>query len=326
MSGSIVPVMWLTCPASAAVRLPKASTTHHDGIEVTPETNEPFFEFATGRPEVDPNVAKESSILEAVDANNQILHRVQAQLEGLCDGMVSILNRPSAPVVAEPAEPADTESNRNRIEVLENEVSELTQQNSDLASQVASSNIQQTVTSSNGANEAISWEERKKLILNQMETDTFDADAFVSSLATEKDVIQTPGEDPVGYVLRLNDELSRREEEIRDLQHLLESKSANSEEGVSIGAMAIAERIDSDDLVREEREKLQRLQNEWEEKFRQGEVEASLERAKLSRERRELVNKQSRLDAELESIRLKALQKSEKDGPRKWLDQLGLAR
>ena len=82
--------------------------------------------------------------------------------------------------------------------------------------------------------------------------------------------------------------------------------------------------IESDELVREERERLQQLQVEWEEKFRQSEIEASLERARLSRERRELTAKQAQLDNEIESVRLKKLQATEKDGPRRWLSQLGL--
>ena len=52
--------------------------------------------------------------------------------------------------------------------------------------------------------------------------------------------------------------------------------------------------IDENELVVQERERLQMLQVEWEEKFREGEIQASLERAKLSRERQELANTQGR--------------------------------
>ena len=124
---------------------------------------------------------------------------------------------------------------------------------------------------------------------------------------------------------RLSDELARREEEVRELQHLLEQQSETCDSGVSIGAAGIAEMLDSDELVREERARLQVLQDEWEEKFRKAEIEASLERAKLSRERRELASKQSELEAELERARLQTQREQEKEAPRKWLSQLGLA-
>jgi hypothetical protein len=74
---------------------------------------------------------------------------------------------------------------------------------------------------------------------------------------------------------------------------------------------------------------LKQLQLQWEEKFRQGEIEASLERAKLSRERQELARKQRELDEKLEKIRSELHPEQDGSSPdatstRRWLVKLGL--
>lgn len=287
------------------------------------------------QPQLDSSGADDQPVLDAVDSNTKLLEKIQAQLEGLCEGMVSHMSQIGPSVAASATDLTagevtafdsdETATLRDHVFDLEAQVEQLKQQNSDLSSQVASAKTRDNVETIVHSDETLSWEDRKQLILQQMEDDDFDSDEFADSLSSEVKDELAKGEGPAHYIQRLNDELARREQDIADLRHLWEQQSETREEGVSIGAAGIAEMIDSDELVREERERLQKLQVEWEEKFRQSEIEASLERAKLSRERRELAAKQTQLAEELERARLKDLQASEKDGPRKWLSQLGLS-
>ena len=60
---------------------------------------------------------------------------------------------------------------------------------------------------------------------------------------------------------------------------------------VAIGAAAVAQLLDTDELVRQERESLKQLQDGLREQLRKAEVDISLERAKLARERAELDEK-----------------------------------
>ncbi|WP_236621033.1 hypothetical protein [Rhodopirellula sallentina] len=223
---------------------------------------------------------------------------------------------------------------------------ELRHQNEMLAAQVAESNVSQTVKASSGNDDSLSWEERKALIMRQMEEDTFDADEFVSSLssngggkavvaasegvgdAAEPEPLPTPQEfveSLVERAERAERSLLKRDEEIGELRMLLENQSGTRDDGTAIGAAAIASMIDSDELVMEERERLQQLKNDWEDKFRQAEIEASLERAKLSRERQELAKRAQELEERLEE-----LQREKRDNAapaktgRRWLAELGL--
>ncbi len=221
---------------------------------------------------------------------------------------------------------------------------ELRHQNEMLAAQVAETSVRQTVQSTHGNDESLSWEERKALIMRQMEEETFDADEFVSSLSSgtgnsiSSSVPETEGAEPVPpqspqeFVESLIEKIERaertiqkRDEEIGELRMLLESQSGTRTDGTAIGAAAIASMIDSDELVMEERERLQQLKNDWEDKFRQAEIEASLERAKLSRERQELAKRTQELEERLEEM-----QREKRDNPtpaksgRRWLAELGL--
>ncbi len=121
--------------------------------------------------------------------------------------------------------------------------------------------------------------------------------------------------------------MAKREDEVHELRCLLDHQSETRDGGIAIGAAAIAGMIDEDQLVVQERERLQMLQAEWEEKFRQGEIQASLERAKLSRERLELANTKADLEEQLEHFRRESRQRQENDSgsTRKWLAKLGLS-
>ena len=215
---------------------------------------------------------------------------------------------------------------------LEKKNNELAQQNDDLESRLANHSVESSLGNNEATcNETMSWEDRKQMMLRQMEAESFDADAFVDSLngQTSDEII-----DPIQYVEELQNELDRRdkeverrEQQVQELQYLLDQQSETREGGIAIGAAAITEMYDTDELVRDERERLQQMQEEWEEKFRQAEIEASLERAKLSRERQEVASKLADLEEQLAHAKRESRHSTTDDGAgsRRWLAKLGLA-
>lgn len=271
-------------------------------------------------------------ILQAVESNALSLQDLLQQVAEVRDVMAAHLYAATPESLSAGdgnIEELDPEYQR-RILQLEDQVYDLEQQNSDLASQLASQTVQETVSADAGY--ALSWEERKQLILEQMEQDSFSADEFVSSLQEEKQ--QLAKHDPAGLLDELRtemdcqaSELLRREQEIQELRHLLDQQSETRQNGTAIGATAVAQLIDADELILQERQRLQQLQQEWEAKFRQGEIEMSLERAQLSRERQELAKKQSDLELQLEQIRQEAkhVDPTGSQPTRKWLAKLGLS-
>jgi len=278
------------------------------------------------------NLATESS-----DLNFPIL---QELLSRVCDIHSVVLGKPIANQGLsqietscslshdEQAELADL---RWEAETLRAKVADLKQQNQDLAAQVANRNMASSLGNGEAAaSETLSWEDRKQIILRQMEQESFDAEAFAQSLGQDS----PSGElDPREYVeqlhceiLRRDEDLEQRKEQIRELQCLLDQQSETRAGGIAIGAAAITSIIDSDELVREERERLQRMQDEWEEKFRQAEIDASLERAKLSRERQEVARKLADLEEQLAHAKRESRHSPTDEHPqsRRWLTKLGL--
>ncbi|MGB7348146.1 MAG: hypothetical protein WBD20_28235 [Pirellulaceae bacterium] len=185
--------------------------------------------------------------------------------------------------------------------------------------------------------EVMTWEQRKELMLKQMEEDTFDADSFVESMQTET-AVEVVGDvldmTPTEYVSQLNEALQRalhevekRDEELVELREALEDGGSTPRSAIENGTAAIEDLVDVDALIRDERERLQNQQREWEERFRETEIAASLERAKLSRERRELGRKNAELEEQLIHFRRESEmdQKSGGKGSRRWLAMLGLS-
>ncbi len=225
---------------------------------------------------------------------------------------------------------------------LERERDSLEQQNQELASKLANQSVRKSVQTSNSStSDALTWEERKKLILQQMESDSFDTEAFVSNLQSNyasqsQESADGLALDPVAYIEQLCSELERRNielksknDEIGELHCLLEQQGGAREGGLAVGAAAIAQMMDGNELVSEERERLKQLQAEWEEKFRKGEIEASLERAKLSRERQELAKREAELEEQIEHMKreLRLVAEASNSGTgssRRWLQKLGL--
>ncbi len=276
----------------------------------------------------------EQSLVSKVESNGWLLEQLLEQITDLRQQIASTQSGADSSSEGEPSFEAERERFEQQIFDYQDRIAELERQNEELAGRVASTNVRKAVAcSDSGSNDALSWEDRKRQMLEQMEEDSFDAEAFVADLSGDS----SPDEplDPAAYMEQLHDEhekmkedLQRRDEEIRELRCLLDQQSGTREGGVAVGAAAIAQMVDSDELVQQERQRLQTLQEEWEEKFRQGEIEASLERAKISRERLELARKNSELEERLEHLRRETRQAEEGTAggtSRRWLAKLGLS-
>jgi hypothetical protein len=197
---------------------------------------------------------------------------------------------------------------------LEQQLDELRSQNSDLAAQLAKQQVQSSGPTPHVTfqSESLSWEERKRLMMQQLE------DESAGTQGADDQVVERHLE--IEQILETTQsEIERRDREIAELHSIIEQQS-DTRQGVAIGAAAFAQAFDNDEIIRQEREKLKEIQRQWEEKLRQAEIDVSLERAKLARER-------SQLETELENTkREKAAgeREPEKIKKHKWLEHLGL--
>lgn len=226
----------------------------------------------------------------------------------------------SAKAVEESDTASDAREQADKLEKIlqqtREELEDLREQNTDLASQLAKQEIAKVSAGASQRLDAdnLSWEERKQLIMQQLECDEneeFEDETSASSRMEIKTIVDTT-----------QAEIDRRDREIAELQSIVEQQ-ADTKQGVAIGAAAIAQMMDSDELIQDERQKLKTIQQEWEDKLRQSEIDISLERAKLARERTEL---EARL-AEMEKETVTPANNSNAAAggrTRKWLEHLGL--
>lgn len=201
---------------------------------------------------------------------------------------------------------------RRRFEMAVQDVRELKTKNSELTEQLAKAKQALPAPAAGGGND---WESLKKKMLAQMETDFSDDDAQQKA---DKLTVQ-------GAIKITDDVIAEKDRELQDLRRLLDSQSQQVGD-VAVGAGAIAQLLDTDELVRQERDSLKRLQETLREQLKQAEVDISVERAKLARERSEVDEKLRLLQSEKASF-LPGADGGEKSGQpsrRKWLARLGL--
>lgn len=164
----------------------------------------------------------------------------------------------------------------------------------------------------------LDWESQKQRLLASLEADTDDDE--------EDDERQKERLAMREVINRTDAAMAAKDREVEDLRSLLAAQSANIGE-VAVGAAAFADMLSADEIVRGERQRLQQLQLEWEEKLRQAEVELSVQRAKIARERADIEERQRQFDQhghDHPSSDATDAAKNAKPQRGRWLARLGL--
>lgn len=129
--------------------------------------------------------------------------------------------------------------------------------------------------------------------------------------------------------IRLTEEaLAAKDQQLAELRICLADGGEPSTDGTIRGA-SIAAAVDADEIVQQERENLRKMQDEWREKLRQAEVDLSLERARIARERATIEEKLRTLEDEnsrraADSAGGESTSAANKKPRGRWLTRLGL--
>ncbi len=208
---------------------------------------------------------------------------------------------------------------RLELEETQEELSDLRDQNSVLAAKIAQLTAD-TLRSSKGVGSAnpeiLTWEDRKKLMLQQLETDGQEG-ADSAPAINNQDRLNIEE-----IIATTQSEIERRDREIEELREIVQMQS-EARQGVAIGAAGVAQMLDDNDLINQERKKLQEIQQEWEAKLRQAEIDLSMERAKLARERSELELQLTHLQREVAQGQSIGQTPGDKQ-QRRWMNFLGI--
>jgi len=209
----------------------------------------------------------------------------------------------------------DVDEWKQRYQMAMQDVQELKQRNETLLRKLEQSES----APADSATDASDWESLKQRMLSELEG----FDDSTPEAREEKMTIE-------GSMRIMDEVVAEKDAEIAELQRMLNEQSNRVGE-VAVGAAAIAEMLDQDELITEERANLKRLQDEWREKLRKAEVELATERARLARERSGMADEIAELKAErkrLEELKAElgpagANSKKPAKGGR-WFARLGL--
>ncbi|HUT14513.1 MAG TPA: hypothetical protein VMY42_28765 [Thermoguttaceae bacterium] len=214
----------------------------------------------------------------------------------------------------EPGDASALEDLERRYEMALDDLRELKAENAKLQTKLSQAPAAAAPPSAGGA---LNWEAQKQRMLASLKSD-FDEDGEDEEEAAEKIEIEE--------VVRKTDEaLAAKDREIEELKQVLQTQSSNVG-SVAVGAAALGEMLDADALVQEERENLKKLQEEWRDKLRQAEIDLSVERAKVGRERTAIEEKLRLLEERRGSSADAAGESGSpsKATGRRWLARLGL--
>ena len=157
----------------------------------------------------------------------------------------------------------------------------------------------------------LNWEAQKQRLLASLEADDDDDE----EARQERTSIEG--------TIRITDEVvAQKDVEIAELRRSLEDRAPQT----TNQSVAIADLLDKDEIIRQEREKISAMQAEWREKIGEAEIDISVQRAKLARERAELDEKLRQLQSQQESHAESDIPQNESGKPARgrWLARLGL--
>lgn len=253
--------------------------------------------------------SQSSAAHKADPAEVRELTRQVEQLETkLAAAEARLAERPSA----EGGDSRKRDDLQRRFEMAVEEVRELKRANAELENKLKHRGGGSSPAAAVGGG-GLNWEAQKQKLLASLEADADDEDED----AREERV-------SIESTIQITDRVvAQKDREIEALREQLEQLS-----GGGTRSAAINELLDSDEIILQEREKLAALQQEWRQKIGEAEIEISVQRAKLARERAELDEKlrQLQLDQDSRPAGTAGDETVEMARPArgKWLARLGL--
>ncbi len=239
------------------------------------------------------------------------LSQEDAELAGLRQELEA-LRQGQQPAGGQPGDPALQEEHENlqrRYQMALDDLKAERAQVAQLESRLAQAGTGSSSVLASGGSD---WESQKRRLLASLEADFDDSneDNRRERVSIEQAIERT---DAV---------IAAKNEELQKLQKLLEEQAANVG-SMAVGAAAVAEILDKEEVIRQERHNLQALQDEWRDKLRQAEVEISVQRAKLARQQAELEERARQLEAQSREAAIDDTNPARATRGR-WLRRLGL--
>ncbi|HEV3137877.1 MAG TPA: hypothetical protein VGZ26_08225, partial [Pirellulales bacterium] len=201
---------------------------------------------------------------------------------------------------------------QRRFEMAVEELRELKLAHAELEAKLAKTRDNGAGSNAGNGN-GMDWAAQKQRLLASLEADDDDDDDAVAERSS------------IEGTIRITDEIvAQKDREIAELNRLLREQSHPVSSPAASAAATDA--LDRDEIIRHEREKLRQVQAEWREKIGKAEIDISMERAKIARDRAE-VEEKMRSHQHDQATRAPEDPRSDNQGKPvrgRWLARLGL--
>jgi DNA repair exonuclease SbcCD ATPase subunit len=245
---------------------------------------------------------------ETNQADSAELVALRAERDALAQRIEELEQQPAPVAVDADEQMSDLQ---RRFELAVEDVRELKTKNAELEARLAS----KKVSHADGGGGGSDWESMKKRLLASLEEATDDSD----NPLPEKERIT------ISDTIEMTDAVvADKDREIEQLKAQLAEASENSKVAeADHQQQEINELLDGDAIIAEHRQRIALLEREMEDKLRAAELELSVERAKIAREKVELED----LRVEVESRRPAAAVNTAAPAQprRRWLSKLGIS-
>lgn len=291
-----------------------AASGTNESAEVHRQLETLRIEAAALRAELEQAQAQHAREIEELEARQTPaadpaeLAALKQERDGLADRLAEAEARLREQATSDEQESGERGDLQRRFEMAVEEVRELKRANAELETKLKARGTAAAVPAASGG--GLDWEAQKQRLLASLEADTDEDEEAVAERTN------------IEGTIRITDQIvAQKDQEIVELKRLLDERH----EPATSASTAAAELLDRDEVIRQEREKLAQAQAEWREKIGQAEIDISVERAKIARERAVLEEKVRQFESEQE--RLAANQESadpSKPTRGRWLARLGL--
>lgn len=228
----------------------------------------------------------------------------------------------AAALGSSPANSQELNDLHRRLELATQDCRELKAKNTALQDQL--SKAKAAPAAGNASLNGMDWEAQKQRLLAQLESDFDEKD---EQQKADKLTVRAAIEATDQAIAAKDQELAEMGRDLAELRKLLENQSDNIGQ-FAVGASAFAGMLDKDELIRQERENLQKLQDSLREQLRKAEIDISMERAKVARDRAEFEEKLSAFEEQRARLAPSGeeggSEKSKKPPRGRWLERLGL--
>lgn len=246
---------------------------------------------------------------EANQADSTELVALRAERDALSARVEELEQRPT--VTINPDFEQQVSDLQRRFEMAVEDVRELKTKNAKLESQLASGGPRAPAAPDAGG---MDWESQKRRMLAAL-ADTHDEDDD-PKLHVERATIK-------GTIDMTDAVVAEKDRLIAELQAQLATASSPST-AQAAHDHRINELIDTDAIVAEHRQRAQQLEKEMDEKLRAAELEISVERAKLARQKMELEELRSSIESQKQFIEANGGTVAAGAPKRRWLSKFGI--